>query len=111
MAKDKDYISLITTKRWQKLRKSKLSRNPVCEECWEKEGRVSAATEVHHVVPVETALTFSGKERLMFDPTNLRALCHACHVAAHVALGRGGKEAARRRSSEKVEAFKRKFLD
>lgn len=109
MAKDKDYRRLIHTNRWVKLRRSKLTANPLCEDCFDM-GYVTPATEVHHVKPVEDALTAADKEALMFDPHNLRSLCRACHIAAHVALGRGGKTHARRRAQEKLKSFTEKFL-
>ena len=83
MAKDKDYIKLIHTQRWLRLRRDKLTAQPLCEEC-RKAGLVTAATEVHHRVPVEYGLSYWQKERLMFDAGNLVALCHDCHVKAHM---------------------------
>lgn len=108
MAKDKDYIALIHTTRWQKLRRAKLSGCPLCERCRE-EGRVRPAAEVHHVTPVEQGLNYREKQALMFDPHNLRSLCHACHVEAHKEMGRSGKAAARRIAEKKLERFKEKF--
>lgn len=69
MAKDKDYIRLIHTAKWLRLRRDKLNDTPLCERC-EELGRVAAATEVHHVIPVEDGLTKQEKERLMFDYFN-----------------------------------------
>ena len=109
MAKDKDYRRLIHTHRWVMLRRSKLTAYPLCEDCLARD-IVTPATEVHHIKPVEDALTAADKEALMFDPHNLRSLCHACHLAAHVALGRGGKEHARRRAAEKMKSFTEKFF-
>jgi 5-methylcytosine-specific restriction protein A len=109
MAKDKEYRRLIHKHRWVKLRRSKLTANPLCEDCF-AQGIVTPATEVHHIKPVEDALTAADKEALMFDPHNLRSLCHACHLAAHVALGRGGKVHARRRAAEKLKSFSEKFF-
>lgn len=109
MAKDKDYRRLIHTHRWVMLRRSKLTACPLCEDCLARD-IVTPATEVHHIKPVEDALTAADKEALMFDPHNLRSLCRACHLAAHVALGRGGKEHARRRAAEKMKSFTEKFF-
>lgn len=102
MAKDATYRRLIHTARWLRLRRDKLSANPLCERCLE-EGRVLAATEVHHVVPVEDAVNDAEKARLMFDPTNLRSLCHACHLQEHIELGRSGGRLARRRTEAQVK--------
>ncbi len=109
MAKDKDYKRLIHTMHWQRLRHDKLSDCPLCERCKEQ-GHISAATEVHHVIPVETGLTKPEKERLMFDYTNLKALCHDCHVQIHTAMGRSGKAHAQRRAREQLERFRGRFL-
>ncbi len=103
MAKDEDYKRMIHTVRWLRLRKEVLTRHPVCEMC-EKEGILSPAVEVHHVVPVETGLTRMEKENLMYDAHNLMALCHACHVSVHQEMGKGTKAGARERNDEKSAA-------
>lgn len=109
MAKDKDYTRLIHTSRWLYLRRDKLNAHPLCERC-EENGRVTAATEVHHIIPVENGLTRQEKERLMFDPTNLRALCHDCHVKVHTDMGRCGKAQATNRAKEHLKRFVNKFM-
>lgn len=109
MAKDKDYMELINTSAWLHLRRDKLSRNPLCEDCQAK-GNIRPATEVHHVVPVENGLTREEKRRLMFDPHNLRSLCHPCHVKAHEAMGRSGKAATKRLTAAHLRRFKEKFM-
>ena len=109
MAKDKDYVQLIHTDKWLRLRKEKLTAQPLCERC-QQHGIVTPATEVHHVTPVEDGLTYAAKVRLMYDPHNLRALCHACHVQTHTELGRCGKEATKRRNAAQVAATLDKFF-
>lgn len=109
MSIDKDYNRMIHTMRWLKLRRKKLSAQPLCEDC-EERGLITPATEVHHVIPVETGVTAREKEQLMFDYSNLRALCHDCHVQVHVRMGRGGKEAAARRRREQVGRINKKFF-
>ena len=109
MSKDKTYIRLIHTKRWLLLRRAKLTDEPLCERC-KAEGRPIAASEVHHVVPVEDGLTNREKEALMFDYHNLQALCHACHIKIHTELGRSGKEHAKHRAFEHLQRFVKKFL-
>lgn len=109
MAKDKDYIQLIHANRWVRLRKHILSIYPLCQDCREA-GRIEAATEVHHVRPVEEAITFDEKRRLMYDERNLRALCHNCHVKAHTALARSGKEATKKRNKEQAAQVIKKFF-
>lgn len=109
MAKDKDYKRMIHTSRWLHLRKDKLTEHPLCERC-EEEGRVTAATEVHHIIPVEHGLSRQDKEQLMFNSTNLRALCHACHVKVHTEMGRCGKQQAKARANEQLKRFTDRFI-
>lgn len=56
--------------RWRKVRRMQLQREPLCHDCKE-EGRVTPATDVHHIVKREDG----GKDK--FD--NLMSLCHSCH--------------------------------
>ncbi len=109
MAKDKDYQRLIHTDRWLRLRRDKLTTTPLCERC-QQQGIVTPATEVHHVTPVEDGLSLAEKRRLMYDPHNLRALCHDCHVQTHVELGRCGRAATKRRNEEQVKNIIDKFF-
>ncbi len=110
MAKNEDYNRLIRSSRWKRLRARKLTRNPLCEDC-EERGRTALATEVHHVRPVEDAAGRREMESLMFDPHNLRSLCHDCHIRTHTELGRNSKERVRQRNESRLEGFKRRFLD
>ena len=110
MAKDKEYNRMIHTDKWLRLRRAKLTANPICERC-KVEGRITPAEEVHHVTPVEDGLTQREKETLMYDPHNSRALCHNCHVKTHTELGRSGKAHARRRAEEQRKQFVKKFLE
>lgn len=110
MAKDKDYIKLIHSTAWLRLRKNILTAHPLCQEC-QKEGRIEAATEVHHVRPVEEAVSYMDKRQRMYDPHNLQALCHACHVKVHTAIGRSGREATKKRNREQTKQVIKKFFD
>ena len=56
--------------RWRRIRRMHLCANPLCEDC-RAQGRVTPATEVHHVVPLRDGGTHGE--------TNLRALCKSCH--------------------------------
>ena len=109
MAKDKDYIRMIHTNKWLRLRRAKLTSNPICERC-QAEGRITPSREVHHVTPVEDGLTARDKQTLMYDSNNLQALCHDCHVKTHTEIGRCGKAHAKRRAAEHREQFVKKFL-
>lgn len=109
MAKDERYRRMIHTQRWVMLRARKLIASPWCERCLENDIH-TVATEVHHVHPVEDGMNESEMRRLMFDPHNLRSLCHDCHVLTHTEMGRGGKAHAKRKAEAQLESFKRKFF-
>lgn len=56
--------------KWRKIRAKFLSAHPLCEQCL-RQGRYTAATEVHHITPLSDGGTN--------DERNLMALCKACH--------------------------------
>ncbi|MDP5306386.1 HNH endonuclease [Paracoccus spongiarum] len=55
------------TSRWQKCRRTKLSRDPVCEGCEER-----LAAHVDHIVPVKNG-------GAVWKPGNWQSLCQGCH--------------------------------
>ena len=55
---------------WEKIRDWYISLHPLCEIC-ETQGRLTPATEVHHIVPIEDGGSDKGG--------NLQALCKSCH--------------------------------
>lgn len=59
------------TRRWARVRKRYLARNPLCEVCLE-EGRETLADTVHH----RRALKQDGAP---YDDSNLQAVCRSCH--------------------------------
>lgn len=109
MARDETYNRLMHTARWLRLRRAVLTAHPLCQRC-EAMGRVRAATEVHHATPVERGLGPAEKELLAYDPHNLVALCHECHVEAHKEMGRSGKAQAKAAARERLARFVNKFL-
>lgn len=58
--------------RWDKARRTYLMAHPLCVMC-EREGRVTAATVVDHIVP------HRGEQRLFWNTTNWQSLCKPCH--------------------------------
>jgi 5-methylcytosine-specific restriction endonuclease McrA len=110
MAKNETYNKLIHTTRWLQLRRQVLNAHPICQMC-EAERRVSAATEVHHIVPVETAVSEREMAALMFDPHNVMALCHKHHQEVHQTLGKGGKQERRKRADARLQNFVKKFFN
>ena len=55
---------------WPRIRARFLAEHPLCVVC-RKEGRVTAADEVHHILPLSQGGTHAED--------NLMALCKACH--------------------------------
>lgn len=55
---------------WRKIRNRYITAHPLCEQC-EVNGRVTAAQEVHHILPLDHGGTH--------DEANLQALCKPCH--------------------------------
>lgn len=83
MSSNPIYRRLLNANKWAKLRRLKLQRNPLCEQC-RKEGRIRLATEVHHIVPVESGGSEEAMRALAYDYNNLMALCHDCHRDIHL---------------------------
>lgn len=59
-------------RRWRRFRRWYLTQHPLCVQC-EAEGRLTEATEVHHVIAVRVDAS------LQYEESNLQSLCHACH--------------------------------
>ena len=57
---------------WRRLRRIKLSNNPLCELCLSKD-IVVQASQVDHIIPVSQ----QPELRLVYD--NLQSLCETCH--------------------------------
>ena len=100
-----DKADIYNSREWKELRIAKLrSTNGLCEECM-KEGIVTAARCVHHVVPIETARTKDEMKRLAFDVNNLRALCFACHARIHKELGSNTAKIVRQRAEARQDRW------
>ena len=63
---------------WKRVRDHYIAAHPLCEQCM-KEGRLTRATQVHHIVP----LSEGGSSR----PENLTAICSECHARIHAKRG------------------------
>lgn len=70
---------------WMERRAAWLRQHPLCCYC-EREGRLSPATVVDHIIP------HRGDERLFWDRTNWQSLCASCHSST-----KAREEAAERR--------------
>ena len=79
----KETLPFYLSSRWRKLRDWYIRQHPLCEEC----GR-ARATEVDHIREIK-----DGGDAM--SESNLRALCHRCHMK---------KTAAERRKREQIKS-------
>ena len=70
------------SERWKKLRAWKLYDNPLCEMCL-KEGKVTPAEDIHHVVSFMSTNDMEQRMFLAYDYDNLMSLCKRHHQAIH----------------------------
>lgn len=70
------------TQRWKRLRESKLRDQPLCEECL-RNGRITPADEVHHIVSFADYVDPDEADALAYDYDNLESICKKCHGAHH----------------------------
>lgn len=105
MSRNKDYIKLINSSRWRKLRNEQLMKNPLCQVCGD------IATEVHHLKPIESEKEFERMETLAYDPVNLQSLCHKCHVDTHIAMKRNKKQTNKIITKKKLDDFFNKYFN
>lgn len=109
MARNPNYIKMIKSYHWQQLRDRKIKSQPLCQRCLEG-NRTTAATEVHHIVPVETAVSFEQMQRLMFDYNNLMSVCKLCHTKLHESLKSFDKETVKKNNKRTTARFINHFF-
>lgn len=111
MAKDPNYIKLINTAKWRRLRLQKLQSQPLCEcdDC-KANGKITPAIEVHHVIPVESVTTIEQMEALMFDFNNLMSVSHECHVKIHQEMFSHSKVNVKKANEKRTKRFIDKYL-
>ena len=110
MGKRTTYDRLIQSTAWRKIRREILRENPLCADCKEKDIN-TCATEVHHIRPVETAVSDKEMEILCYDRSNLVALCGDCHDERHRKLKSHSKENVKENNRRATEAFRRRFFE
>ena len=111
MARKPEYQRLLNSKRWKALRVQYLQQQPLCERC-QADGRVTAAVDVHHVIPVESAKTVREMEALCFNEApqqRLMALCPACHAAVHKEARSHSREEHQARAEARADAIINKY--
>lgn len=82
---------------WKRMRLAHLRNEPLCEICL-MEGRVTLATEVHHINSFLNAETTEERDELAFQDSNLMSLCDSCHQRCHSGDLKGTK------TKEEIEA-------
>ena len=103
----KDKREIYNSREWKELRIAKLrSTDGLCEECM-KQGIVTAARCVHHIVPIETARTKDEMRRLALDCglQGLKSLCFACHARIHKELGSNTAKIVRQRAEARQDRW------
>ena len=97
------YKRLIGSADWRRVRAQQLAEHPFCELCAKKGVYYqTGATEVHHIMPVDSARTEEEAERLAYGTSNLMSLCHKCHSDLHKAEHSHSKEAHQRRAEDEL---------
>lgn len=109
MSRNPHYIRLINSKEWRRLRNRKIMNNPVCEVC-DENNRSTLASEVHHIIPVESASSQRQMEQLMFSYSNLQSLCRDCHSQIHRQMFSHSKEYVKANNEKSTKRFIDKFF-
>jgi 5-methylcytosine-specific restriction protein A len=104
MSQKEDKMKIYNSKEWRLVRDAKRQRDPLCEVC-KHNGKVVRAQCVHHIIPIETALSFGDMKRLAYQFTNLISLCYDCHAKIHEALNSHTREGHQRSTANAVERW------
>lgn len=99
-SKDPQYISMINSTKWRKLRHHQLEKQPLCEMCLTY-NIATLATTVHHIDPVEDVHNIEEQKRRMYNPNNLMSLCAACHSKIHEGYHKA--DAVAKRNEQRTE--------
>ena len=103
----KDKAAIYNSREWKELRALKIrSTNGLCEECL-KEGIVTSARCVHHIVPIETARTKDEMWRLAIGCglQGLQSLCFTCHARIHKEIGSNTAKIVRQRAEARQDRW------
>lgn len=68
----RDRCTLYDTRKWKRLRKSQLMKQPLCEQCFKLDMIVSATVVDHKRAHL-------GDLEMFYDTENLQSLCVSCH--------------------------------
>ncbi len=108
-SRDQDYLRLMRSKQWRVLRNQLLASFPLCVRC-KNEGRITSATEIHHIVPVENGRNYQEKQQLAFSVANLIPLCRECHRQEHILLGKNTRQQQEAKAKTRAEEYCRRFF-
>lgn len=72
----KQHDNKYKTKKWQRLRRTKILNDPLCEMCL-KNNDVKKAEIIHHIKDGQLF------KELFFDYDNLMSVCRSCHNKIH----------------------------
>lgn len=81
----KESKTFYATRAWRAFREVILAERPLCQRCETLKQPLRPAQHVHHIKPRREY------PELTYEPSNMRALCHACHSAIELAI-RNGRE-------------------
>ncbi len=68
--------------RWRRVRAWKISCNPLCELCLQK-NKVIPAEDIHHIISFMSTEDLTERLFLAYDFDNLLSLCKQCHQKIH----------------------------
>ncbi len=79
---DSERRKIYMSTRWRRLRDIKIKNTPLCEMCM-KEGVVTPAVDVHHIISFMRANDKQSRIYLAYDYDNLMSLCKKHHQLIH----------------------------
>lgn len=101
MSRDRYYQHLLNSKEWKELRARQLREHPLCQMC-EREGKVTAAIDVHHVEPIEASMSHAKMRELCFNPALLMSLCIPHHIKVHMEMRSHSKDVRAERTNQRL---------
>ena len=96
---DKFYKSI----QWRAVRKLVLHRDAyLCQTC-KRQGRITPATIVHHIVPVRY------DSKMALEPDNLETMCASCNIAEHTERAMSLHASPLEGINRKIKSLKRDY--
>ena len=79
---DNERRKIYNSERWRRLRAWKFANTPLCESC-QKEGKITPAEDIHHIVSFMSVEDQQRRITLAYDYDNLMSLCKQHHQKIH----------------------------